>query len=247
MAFYHADAIVIRTREYGEADKLLTLFAREKGKLEVIAKGARKPASKQRGGTQLFTYADFLIYKGKTLDLINQVHPKESFGHIWKDFDRNIAGTAMAELLDAATIREQPEPQVFVLFLSFLFLLEGIDPYLAQAAFSLRLMRLLGYLPDIGACLDCGESSPEKQYVLDAETGGILCLPCLGTRQGSGLGAGSLALMRQLLKTDLEKLDRLRWNSKMKEEVLQGLCFYCEGRFGRRLKAWRQGRQLRND
>lgn len=247
MAVYHADAIVIRSREYGEADKLVTLFSREKGKLEVIAKGVRKPTSKQRGGTQLFTYADFLIYEGKSLGIVNQVHPKESFRHIWEDFDRNIAATAMAELLDAATVRDQSEPELFTLMLSFLFLLESIDPFLGQAAFALKSMKMLGYLPEMDSCLDCGESSPEKQYFLDADLGGIVCSECMGSRRGIRLGAGSLAIMRQLLKTDLNKLDRLRWNKKMKEEVLLGLCLYCEGRLERRLKAWRQGYELRND
>lgn len=247
MAVYHADAIVIRSREYGEADKLVTLFSREKGKLEVIAKGIRKPTSKQRGGTQLFTYADFLIYQGKSLGVVNQVHPKESFRHIWEDFDRNMAATAMAELLDAATVREQSEPELFTLMLSFLFLLKNIDPFLVQAAFALKSMKMLGYLPEIEACLDCGTNSLENQYYLDVDSGGILCSECMGSRQGIRLGAGSLAVMRQLVKTDLSKLDRLRWNKIMKEEVLHCLCLYCEGRLERRLRAWRQGQEFRND
>jgi DNA repair protein RecO (recombination protein O) len=60
VAVYSADAIVIRSREYGESDRLITLFSREMGKIEAIAKGVRKPKSTQRGGTQLFTYSDLL-------------------------------------------------------------------------------------------------------------------------------------------------------------------------------------------
>lgn len=121
MAVYQADAIVIRSREYGESDRLITLFSREKGKLEAVAKGVRKPKSTQRGGTQLFTYADFLLYRGKTLDTVNQAQPRENFIHLWDDFDRTITASAMVELLDISTVREQPDPELFTLTLSFLF------------------------------------------------------------------------------------------------------------------------------
>jgi len=100
MAVYKADAIVIRSREYGEADRLVTLFAREKGKINALAKGVRKPTSSQRAGTQLFTYADFLLHQGKTLDTITQAQPRESFPHTWSDLDRTLAASGRAELLD---------------------------------------------------------------------------------------------------------------------------------------------------
>lgn len=241
MAVYKADAIVIRSREYGEADRLLTLFSRELGKLEAVGKGVRRPKSKQRGGTQLFTYADFLLYKGKSLDTVNQVHPRESFLHLWDDFDRTIAASCMVELLDIATIREQPQPELFTLTIGFLFLLKYIDPYIALASFALRLIHHEGYLPGIENCLECGRKIEEEQLFLSAQAGGILCANCKKDAEGTLLGAGSIALMRRLLKADLDKLDRLRWNEKMKKEIIAGLTYFCEDKFERRLQAWRSG------
>lgn len=244
MAVYTADAIVIRSREYGESDRLITLFSREKGKLEAIAKGVRKPKSTQRGGTQLFTYADFLLYRGKSLDIVNQAQPKECFIHLWDDFDRTIAASGMAELLDISTAREQPDPELFVLTLSFLYLLKHIDPYIAQAAYALRLMHLQGYLPAMSDCTECGKALAGEQVFLSAEAGGFLCGSCKNNRIVKALNPGSVALMRQLYQVELGKLDRLRWNNKTRTEILGSLCHFCEQKFERKLLAWRQGSEF---
>jgi DNA repair protein RecO (recombination protein O) len=244
VAVYKADALVIRSREYGEADRLITLFSREYGKLEAIAKGVRKPKSTQRGGTQLFTYGEFLLYRGKTLDTVNQAQPRESFSHLWNDFDRTIAASGIAELLDISTTREQPEPELFTLTLSFLFLLKYLDPYLAQVAYALRLIDLQGYLPTMEECLGCGKDLTGEQVFLSSEAGGFLCSLCKNNRLVRTLSPGSLALMRQLYQGELGKLDRLRWNKKMREEILGSLCFFCEEKFERKLQAWRQGSEF---
>ena len=244
MAVYKADAIVIRTREYNEADKLITLFSREYGKLEAVAKGVRKPKSKQRGGTQLFTYADFLLYKGKSLDTVSQVHPRESFIHLWEDFDRTIAASGIAELLDISTTREQPEPELFTLTLGFLFLLKHVDPYIAQASFALRLLKIQGYLPELDDCVECGATISGQQAFLNAEVGGLLCSRCRNNEVVRALNAGALALMRALNSTEFDKLDRFRWNKKMRLEILESLCYYCENKFERKLLAWRSGHDI---
>ena len=244
MAVYKADAIVIRSREYGEADRLVTLFSRERGKLEALAKGVRKPKSTQRGGTHLFTYADFMLYRGKTLDTVSQVQARESFIHLWDDFDRTIAASGIAELLDISTIREQPELELFTLTLSILFLLKHLDPYIAQAAYALRLLDILGYLPAMDHCQECGKLLAGEQAFLSFEAGGTLCSACKDNRIVRSLNPGSLAMMRQLAKADLDRIDRIRWNKKMREEILGGLRFFCEGKFERKLQAWRQGSEL---
>ncbi|KUO64051.1 MAG: DNA repair protein RecO [Gracilibacter sp. BRH_c7a] len=244
MAVYKADAIVIRSREYGEADKLLTLFSRERGKLEAVAKGVRKPKSTQRGGTQLFTYADFLLYKGKSLDTVNQVHPRESFIHLWDDFDRTIAASGIAELLDISTTRDQPEPELFTLTLGFLFLLKYVDPYIAQASYALRLLNIHGYLPGLNNCVECGATVSGTQAFLSAEAGGLLCSSCKNNETVTMLNGGGLALMRRLKSVEIDKLDRFRWNKKMRLEILGSLCYFCENKFERKLKAWRSGSEL---
>ncbi|HEX3032864.1 MAG TPA: DNA repair protein RecO, partial [Bacillota bacterium] len=68
MAIYKVEAIVLRSRKLNDADNLITLFSREQGKIQVVAKGVRKPQSRKRSGVQPFTHGSFQLYQGKTLD-----------------------------------------------------------------------------------------------------------------------------------------------------------------------------------
>lgn len=247
MAVYHADALVIRSREYGEADRILTLFSREIGKIQAIAKGVRKPKSRQRAGAQLFTYGDFLLYRGKTLDTVSQCSPKESFSYLWSDLDRSLSATGMAELLDISTALGQPNNELFTLTLTCLFLLENYDASLLLSAYALRLTALLGYRPQLGDCVECGEKLSGERMFFSSEAGGTVCGRCRDGYSGRMLRAGSVAFMNQLLRVDITKLDRLHWSAWMRDEVVETLRHYLEYKFERPLKSWRMGNTISDD
>ncbi len=247
MAVFHADGLVIRSREYGESDRLLTLFTREYGKIQTVAKGVRKPKSRQRAGAQLFTYGDFLLHRGKTLHTVNQASPRESFPHLWNDFDKSMAAANMAELLDLATLENQPQQELFTLTFTGFFLLDAVEPLLLQAAYALRLMSILGYRPNLEECAGCGETLKGERLFFNAQLGGLLCADCSKDAGGKFIRAGSIAFMRQLLSSDLTKLDRLRWNASMQEEVLETVQGYCESKLERSLRCWRTGKQMQEN
>lgn len=241
MAVYHADALVIRSREYGESDRLLTLFSREFGKIQAVAKGVRKPKSRQRAAAQLFTYGEYLLHRGRTMDTVSEASPKESFPHLWNDFDRTLAATRVAELLDIATIQGQAHPDVFTLTLTVFFLFEHYEPYLLQSAYALRLLHLLGYAPRLGECAECGVTISGPRLFISPAAGGTLCLSCREKYTGRWITAGSTAFMRQLLHGEIRKLDRLRWNQFMRQEISEILKIYSEETFERRLRSWQMG------
>ncbi|MDR3288983.1 MAG: DNA repair protein RecO [Peptococcaceae bacterium] len=240
MAVYQVDALVIRSREFGEADRLTTLFSRELGKIEAVAKGARKPKSRQRAGVQLFTYADYLIYRGRNLDTINQAGAKESFPHLWADLEQTMAASGMTELLEHATLVGQPHEELFTLTLTCFYLLKHFPPPLLLAGYALRLTAVLGFTPSLEQCAGCGGQVSGERYLFDVEAGGIVCPACQTGRAGRVvLKAGSVAMMRQLLKGDLRKLDRLRCPGWMLLEILETVRLFCENQFGRPLKSWK--------
>jgi DNA repair protein RecO (recombination protein O) len=151
MAVFQADAIVIRSREYGEADRLLTLFSREHGKIEAVAKGVRRPASTQRGGTQLFMYADFLLHRGRALATVRQAQARESFSHLWGDWEKSRGAAMMAELLDAVTLRGEAAPELFRLTLVSFFLLADVEPTLLVMAHALKALKEQGFWAESAA------------------------------------------------------------------------------------------------
>lgn len=250
MGVYHADALVIRSREYGESDRLLTLFSREYGKIQAVAKGVRKPKSRQRAGAQLFTYAEYLLHKGKSLDTVNQVSPRESFPHLWTDLDMSMAATAIAELLDLATLPGQPHPELFTLTFSSLFLVESCDPALVQCTYALKLMNYLGYRPRLRSCAECGQRVQGERLLFSPDAGGVVCRQCQTQGNSFAVGrwvsGGSLGLMRQLLQGELEKLNRLRWNQWSKKEILEASQYFCEQTLDKPLRSWSMGNRLVN-
>jgi DNA replication and repair protein RecO len=244
VAVYHADAIVIRSQEYGESDRILTVFSRENGKIQVIAKGVRKPKSRQRGGTQLFTYADFLLYRGRSLDTVTQVSPRESFPHLWDDLDRTMAATGMAELLDFSLMTGQSYPELFTLTLTCFFLLAHYEPLLVLSTYTLRLMKILGYSLVLEECAECGAKVEGERLYFSSLAGGILCNFCLQDFSGRWLKAGSIAFMNRLLCNDIDKLDRLRWPAWMQQEIREILQSYCEQKLEKNLRAWSIGKSI---
>jgi DNA repair protein RecO (recombination protein O) len=169
LAVYQADALVLRGREYGETDRLLTLFAREQGKIEAVAKGARRPVSKQRGGAQLFTYADFLLYGRRAPAIVRQAQPRETFNHLWGDWEKSRGAAIMAEFLDAATPWGEPAPELFRLTLTGFFLLADLPPDLLVTAYALKVLKNQGYWADgaeEGAPLKAGSRAMVRRLLL---------------------------------------------------------------------------------
>lgn len=211
MALYKTDALVVRARDYGEADKILTLFSREFGRIQAIAKGVRKPKSRLRGGVQLLSYSDFLLHKGKSLDTVSQVEQKESFLWLMEDLERLTHAAYIAELLDAALWENEEGQEIFLLTLTCFYLMQSLEPKLVTRCFEFRLMQLMGYKPQTETCVVCNAQVGGEKRQFSCELGGVLCSRCRNQdHQSMEVSGGALAVINQFLKMDLRKLDRLR-------------------------------------
>ncbi|MFH1683412.1 MAG: DNA repair protein RecO [Candidatus Margulisiibacteriota bacterium] len=128
MATYKTKAISIRTKPFMEADKMVTLFTRDHGKIRAIAKGARRVPSRLGGRVETFTYADYFIAKGRNLDIISQCQVIETFQKVRETPETLPSGLYMLKLVDSGTAEGQPYPELFDLLLqSLLMLKKGQD------------------------------------------------------------------------------------------------------------------------
>ncbi len=129
MATYKTRAISLKTAPFAEADKLVTLFTRDHGKVRAIAKGARRVPSRLGGRVEPFTYAEYFIANGRSLDIISQCEVIETFQHLREDAQGLPAGLYMLKLVDSGTVEGQRYPELFDLLLKFLLRLkEGHNP-----------------------------------------------------------------------------------------------------------------------
>lgn len=127
MAFYKTKAISLKAAPFAEADKLVTLFTRDHGKIKAIAKGARRVPSRLGGRVEPFTCAEYFIARGRSLDIISQCEVIETFQRIREDAKALPPGLYMLKLVDWGTVVGQHHPELFDLLFGSLLRLKVRD------------------------------------------------------------------------------------------------------------------------
>ncbi len=141
-------AIVLRRRDSGESDRRLTLLTKEQGKIDVVAKGARKAGSRLAGSSDPLTVAQLGLATAKKNMFVTQAQPLTSFRGLRNDFQRLTFGLALLELYAAVLPYEQPDPDAYeVLLLSLGALEKHEKPVVALVWSELQLMAAEGFLP----------------------------------------------------------------------------------------------------
>lgn len=238
MKDYKTEGIIIRVRDYGEADRIITLFTRDRGKVQAIVKGCRKPKSQKRGVIQLFTHGDFVIYSGRTLDTVTQCQAKEVFGPIREDLDRMAYATYLAELLDGFVNSGDAHDDLFFLSLVCLHLLTVDDPELVIRAFEIRLMDTLGYRPHLTDCVVCGERLEGTGIFFSSRLGGGLCANCASHDPESiACKMGTINMLKQLAVWDLKRLRVLKLTGDTKRELGEMMKTYIDQRLEKKIKS----------
>lgn len=151
MPAYKTRAISLKARPFAEADKLVTLFSREHGKIKVVAKGARRVPSRLGGRVETFSYGEYFIAKGKSLDIISQCEVLETFQSVRDDQSALMVGLYFIKVVLAGTSEGQKNPELFDLLLKALTALKiKKDPGAVEKRFERVFMELEGiYQPGV--------------------------------------------------------------------------------------------------
>ena len=180
MSLYRDEAVVLRTQKLGEADRIITLLARERGKVRAVAKGVRKTRSRLGSRVEPFMLIDVQLYEGRSLDIVTQVETIGAYGlAIAGDYGRYTAGAAMLETTDRLIEGErEPALQLFLLLAGALrTLAEGAhDANLLLDAYLLRALAVAGWAPSFTDCARCGAAGPHR--ALSVAAGGSVCAQC---------------------------------------------------------------------
>jgi DNA repair protein RecO (recombination protein O) len=203
--------VVTKTVNYGEGDKIITLLSDKFGKIQTMAKGARRTKSKLIAGTQLFCHGEFLLFKGKNWYYIDQVEIISTFYKIRNDLIRLSYGTYLIELVNEITQPEQPPGRLFDLTVESLEMLsdESADPEIILRAAELKALDFAGFRPHLNRCVSCGHA--ENLLYFSPSAGGILCKNCENTEAyGYRISPSALKIMNLMLRWDLKKLNCLK-------------------------------------
>ncbi len=182
---YRTEAVVLRRMDLGEADRLLTLFTPDEGKVKAIAKGVRRPGSRKSGHLEPFTRVRLMLARGRELDIITQAEAVDLHPELQSDLERLGAASYIVELIDRFTVQEIGTSALYDLLIGALAqLAQGAEPAPFCRYYELRMLDLVGFRPELSRCVGCGvDVQPESQYFSFSQ-GGVLCPRC-GARDES--------------------------------------------------------------
>ena len=161
--------IILTRRDYGEADRIITLLTPEQGKLSMLAKGVRRPKSKMAGGIELFSVSDITYIKGRgELHTLISARLNKYYDHIVHDIDRVQTGYELIKILHKAT-EDQPEAEYFELLKTAFAALDNIDIDLdvVRLWFLAQLLRYDGHEPNLLTDTEGNKLSADKTYNFD--------------------------------------------------------------------------------
>lgn len=199
---YKDEGVVLKTIKLGEADRIVTIFTRQLGKVRAVAKGVRKTKSRFGGRLEPFTRIDLMAYQGRSgLDTITAVDVIEAFPELRKDLGGLTTAAVLAEVVEKITPdREQALPTYSLLVEGLRALDDGKGATLVPA-FLIKLLAESGYSPELDSCAGCGNQAFLGGF--SPSFGGAICATCWPEDQNAiGASPDRFEAMGQLLAAE---------------------------------------------
>ncbi|MCX5992838.1 MAG: DNA repair protein RecO [Chloroflexi bacterium] len=218
---YRTTGIIIKRHKFGEADRLLTIFTADCGKVRAIAKGAMRPRSKLGGNVELLTHSQLVLARGRNLDIVTQAQALDIFLPMRDSLELMSCGFYLAEMVDNFTEENVEDRDMFGLFLDTLRgLSETGDGERIVRYFELRLLGHLGYSPQLQKCANCNNTlQPETNYYNPAQ-GGVLCRECgYPDMSASTISVNALKVLRLWQRSDVDTASRVKLNAELTREI----------------------------
>ncbi|WP_047154954.1 DNA repair protein RecO [Aneurinibacillus tyrosinisolvens] len=232
-----AEGIVVRTTDYGEANKILTVYTREAGKISIMARGAKKSKSRFTAVAQLFTYGYFLYQAGSGMGSLQQGDLLNSFRVIREDLTKTAYAVYLVELLDKMTEDKEPNRPLFELLLSALrWIEEGKDMEIVTRLFEVKMLQASGYRPRLEACVRCGII--DAPFFFSVGEGGLQCQACHGHDPHLiAIGPGAVKILRLFQHISMDQLGNIRVKQETKDQLRKVMYAFIEEHTGMYLKS----------
>ena len=234
----------MRKLDYGEADRIYTLLTRDHGKVGAIARGVRKTSSKLASSLELFGAVDVLLAHGRSLDVIAQAERLPG-PRLDAEVTRTAYASLIAELADRVTEDRHPSEGVYELTTRAMSeLARESDPRRASIYYLSAALELLGYAPQLDACIACDRPLRPEPAAFTPAIGGFLCSDCAEPGR-SLVSPAAIKVLRVMAAGDLALFRRLKLDEPVLEEVERVLESQLEYHLDARLKSLQFLRRLR--
>lgn len=183
MQHFTADALILRSVERGEHDRLITVLTADFGRFYAIVKGAGSIHRREVAATEPYTWSNIEFYEKNGVKWVKSAASKESFAGLRYDMDKLFLAAYIAEVASELSDEREPAGEILPLALNTLHALantQGENDRI-KAAFELRAACVAGFAPDLSLCTDC-HTPPAGDGYLDVMNGSFVCASCLSKR-----------------------------------------------------------------
>jgi DNA repair protein RecO (recombination protein O) len=235
-----ATAIVLRSRKWGDADRIVTFYSKEKGKIGGVARGARRPKSRFGAALEPFSLCRLNLFEkaGDSLLRVSQVDLVRSSQKLRESLSLIDSAARMVNVVAAITPDGDPDPLLFdTLEQGLASLHESEDPAFTALLFQIRLLGVTGFRPQTDHCAACGKAHFVGEPQFSPLAGGLVCLSCAAHQRVRciALSRGSLSFLQQAIRLDPAVVTRLRASGQVRGEVEAAIEGYVTVVAGKRL------------
>ncbi|RYG74725.1 DNA repair protein RecO [Lentibacillus lipolyticus] len=236
--------IVIKTQDYGETHKIVTLFSNKLGKIPAIARGAKKPKSRMAAVTQPFIIGEFFIYVNSGLSTIQQGDVINASRKVREDIVKTAYASYIAELTDKLSDAKTPDPELYSqLHETLNWIAEEEDAAVPVMMYELKVFARGGFGPVVNQCVHCGQR--DGLFTFSIAEGGFLCLQCQHIdSKAVRLTAKQAHLLRIFADVGLERVGSISVKEENKKQLRKLIDAYYDAYGGYYLKSKRFLHQL---
>ncbi|WP_407268424.1 DNA repair protein RecO [Radiobacillus sp. PE A8.2] len=242
--FEKVEGIILRTQAYGETHKIVRIFTKERGKIGLMARGAKKPKSRMAAITQPFIHGSFLIQSGSGMGTLQQGEVLTSLRTIREDIVQTAYATYLAELTDKLLDEKKPDPFLYQQLLqTYTWMTEGKDAEVLAIIYELKMYRKAGFAPVLHECVNCGNKETPNSFSVNQ--GGILCTRCMHIDPNAYHMTDKLVQLMRLFSTiDVARIGDINIKQENKQKLQQIMEAYYEQYGGYFLKSKKFLKQL---
>ncbi|HSE58422.1 MAG TPA: DNA repair protein RecO [Nitrospiraceae bacterium] len=235
-------AIALKSRKWGEADRIVTFFTIRVGKIRGVARGARRQKSQFGGGLEPFVLSRLSLFEkpNDALYRIRHVDIEEPFLALRESLDRMTAAARLVNIVAAVTAEGDADAKIFEALKAGLQAVQlSRDPMMMAVLFQIRILGQTGFRPQIDLCAGCGRRLEQVSRHFSARSGGMVCAVCLARQSAPCLllSAGTLALLQQAVRLPIPLVSRLRAEGGVRAELEAAIDTFATVVAGKRLPA----------
>lgn len=231
--------IVLKYTNLGEADKILTILTRHKGKIKAIAKGCRKPKSSLLSSSEVFTFSELVLYSGSSFYHVTQAETRETFYNIRKDLLKLSYAAYFVEMAEVVSDEDIPSERLFLLLAKALYYLSTGEIPIGTLglAYQLKLMDICGYRPHLSKCVCCNKAHQHYER-FSPELGGIVCSECSPFEKNlQKISPGTIEIFKIFLNTELSRLNTVKMDNTIFSEMDRIIRLFIESHLDRQFKS----------